>query len=132
MPVAIKVSVTGEERVARAIAGLALPRARAIYTEALRGNAKRTLEKTRDEYLNGRALPVRTGALRGSIEIDLSGAPEHVDVGSALPQAGVLHYGWPAKNIRARPYLEPATVDLLPQYPDDWLEAIDADLRGLR
>ena len=65
-------------------------------------------DSSRRNFLSGQVIGVRTGELLRSVEIDPRNLPKSIAIGSRLPQAGVLHFGWPAKNIRARPYLFPA------------------------
>jgi hypothetical protein len=50
--------------------------------------------------------PVRTGALEGSIRAGKAKTKATVRAGGArVPYAGVVHYGWPAHNIEAQPFL---------------------------
>lgn len=60
----------------------------------------------RDAY--GRA-PVRSGALRSSIDVALEGEVATVTAGDAdTPYARVIHDGWPARNITGQPFLRDA------------------------
>ena len=53
--------------------------------------------------------PHRSGRLAGSIRALGSQTAGQVAVGKkAVPYAGVIHYGWPARNIAAQPFLEEA------------------------
>ena len=50
--------------------------------------------------------PRRSGALAGSIRALGSQTSGRVAVGKkSVPYAGVIHYGWPAHNIGAQPFL---------------------------
>lgn len=50
--------------------------------------------------------PRLTGALASSIVGNPSAEKAQILAGSeAVPYAGVIEYGWPAKNIQAQPYL---------------------------
>jgi hypothetical protein len=128
MPLALDVTLLGDEAYQRAVASLALPLAAPIYSAALEGNVKRTRVASRDDFLNGQALAVRTGELRASVRVSLRGLPRYAEVGTDHPGAGPLHFGWPAKNIRARPFLFPAIDAQLRRYPDDWHEAISRNI----
>lgn len=63
---------------------------------------------TRAEQL----VPVRSGALRGSIRAGrrVSGAIVQSG-GRLLPYAPVIHFGWPARNIEPQPFLYDAADD---------------------
>ncbi len=53
--------------------------------------------------------PRRSGRLAGSIRALGSQTSGRVAVGKkSVPYAGVIHYGWPARNIAAQPFLEEA------------------------
>lgn len=53
--------------------------------------------------------PRLTGALASSVVGNPSAEKAQILAGSdAVPYAGVIEYGWPAKNIQARPYLTTA------------------------
>ena len=59
---------------------------------------------------NASALaPKRTGALAASIGSVVKENGVQIYAGSErVPYAGVIEYGWPAKNRQAKPYLMPA------------------------
>lgn len=51
-------------------------------------------------------VPRRTGRLAGTIRAGRAKARATVRAGSAgVPYAGVIHWGWPARNIAAQPFL---------------------------
>ena len=53
--------------------------------------------------------PRRSGDLAGSIRALGSQTSGRAAVGKkSVPYAGVIHYGWPAHNIRAQPFLTEA------------------------
>jgi hypothetical protein len=53
----------------------------------------------------GRA-PVDDGTLRGDIRGGASKTRAYVSVGrKKIPYAGPIHFGWPARNIEAQPFL---------------------------
>lgn len=62
----------------------------------------------------GRA-PKRTGQLAGSLFPVVSATG--VTVSSRLPYAGPIHWGWPARNIAAQPFL----VDAAARTEDTWV-----------
>lgn len=50
--------------------------------------------------------PVRSGRLAASIRADRSTTEATVTAGGAtVPYAGPIHWGWPARNIAAQPFL---------------------------
>lgn len=49
--------------------------------------------------------PVRTGRLAGDMRAGRGKTKAVIRVGRAsIPYAGVVHYGWPARNIKAQPF----------------------------
>lgn len=58
--------------------------------------------------------PRLTGALASSVVGNPSADKAQIVAGSAaVPYAGVIEYGWPAKNKEAKPYLNKAVNDNL-------------------
>lgn len=56
--------------------------------------------------------PIMTGALVKSIKPTAGKSSARVKAGGTLvPYAGVIHFGWPAHNIEAQPYLWNAMAD---------------------
>lgn len=50
--------------------------------------------------------PKKTGRLAGSIRATAGVASGSVRAGrAAIPYAGVIHFGWPARNIEPQPFL---------------------------
>jgi hypothetical protein len=59
--------------------------------------------------IDGAAAPVRTGATRSTLRAGRGKTKAVVRAGGArAPGAGVTHYGWPARNIGAPPFLTDA------------------------
>jgi hypothetical protein len=55
--------------------------------------------------------PRRSGALAGSIRASRAAASVTIKAGSArVPYAGAIHWGWPARNIAANPFLSNAAT----------------------
>jgi hypothetical protein len=73
--------------------------------------------------------PRLTGALASSVQGNPSAEKAQILAGSAaVPYAGVIEYGWPAKNKEARPYLNPAVNNnmgyIIEKYNDSIQKAI--------
>lgn len=57
-------------------------------------------------YAKSTTTPKRTGRLANSVKPGASQREGYVKAGSArVPYAGVIHFGWRARNIRPRPFL---------------------------
>jgi phage gpG-like protein len=73
--------------------------------------------------------PKLTGALASSVIGNPSAEKAQILAGSAaVPYAGVQEYGWPERNIRPQPYLNPAVKDnmgyIIEKYNDSIQKAI--------
>jgi phage gpG-like protein len=73
--------------------------------------------------------PRLTGALASSVQGNPSAEKAQILAGSAaVPYAGVIEYGWPAKNKQAQPYLRPAVNNnmgyIIEKYNDSIQKAI--------
>jgi len=73
--------------------------------------------------------PKLTGALASSVIGNPSAEKAQILAGSAaVPYAGVQEYGWPERNIRPQPYLNPAVNDnmgyIIEKYNDSIQKAI--------
>lgn len=73
--------------------------------------------------------PRLTGALASSVQGNPSAEKAQILAGSAaVPYAGVQEYGWPARNIQAQPYLNPAVNNnmgyIIEKYNDSIQKAI--------
>jgi hypothetical protein len=54
-------------------------------------------------------------------------APHRVKItggGARVPYAGPIHWGWPARNIRAQPFVTDAAYDTQPQWLDTYRREI--------
>lgn len=72
--------------------------------------------------VNAAAPPRLSGALAGSIRAGRGKTKAVVRAGGArAPYAGAIHYGWPARGIRARPFL----TDALRRKRGDVFRALD-------
>jgi HK97 gp10 family phage protein len=68
-------------------------------------------------------VPVRSGALQGSLRSSGTKTRGVVRVGFArVPYAGVVHFGWPARNIAPQPFIYDALdhrrADVIDVYHD--------------
>lgn len=71
--------------------------------------------------------PKRTGRLRDSIKPQFTKTTARVRMGGAkVPYAGPVHYGWPARNIEANPFLVAAYEDRKPQILREYADRIEA------
>ena len=73
-------------------------------------------------------VPVLTGKLRGSIKVRATKTSARVIAGSGVvPYAGPIHFGWPAHNIAAQPFL----WDAADVSTDDVTEIYNREVEGL-
>jgi hypothetical protein len=73
-------------------------------------------------------VPVLTGRLSGTVRAGRGKTKAVVRAGGArTPYAGVVHYGWPARNIEPNEFL----VEALNRERGDVLQALDAGLDEL-
>jgi hypothetical protein len=73
-------------------------------------------------------VPFRSGALAGSMRTARQARRVVVMAGRAsVPYAGPIHWGWPARNISANPFLSNAAVESQPR----WLTGYDSDLKKI-
>lgn len=70
--------------------------------------------------------PKRTGRLANSIRANKAVAYGAVKAGSAarVPYAGPIHYGWPARGIRAQPFINEAIEARLGEARKGYEEAV--------
>ena len=80
--------------------------------KALGESTKKELKRTHLEaaqiVVNGalRIAPVRTGALAASMRAAATMTSGKVRIGNAaVPYAGVIHFGWPARRIKPQPFI---------------------------
>ena len=64
----------------------------------------------------------KTGKLAGSLKTPKLQARARVS--SNLIYAGVIHWGWPARNIRAQPFLEQAAQQTQSQWLGDYEKSL--------
>lgn len=75
-----------------------------------------------------RGAPHRTGALSASVRGSGTASAAIVRAGGArLPYAGPIHWGWPARNIGAQPFLTDAGKSTEPA----WVAMYEHDVQGL-
>lgn len=82
---------------------------------------------TRASNLASSFAPRRTGKLAASIKASKAKNYAAVSAGSArlAPYAGPVHYGWPARNIPANPFLTRADEAMRPTVVNDLESAIE-------
>lgn len=70
--------------------------------------------------------PIKDGDLRATLRPAATARAGIVRAGfKRVPYAGVIHWGWPKKNIKSQPYLTTAAQITEPF----WVEAYEQDLR---
>ena len=78
------------------------------FSDDSRNDMKETHRKAGQIVVDGavRYVPVRTGALLASLRSAPTQRQGRVRVGSAaVPYAGPIHFGWPARNIKPNPFI---------------------------
>ena len=71
-------------------------------------------------------VPVVTGALAGTIRGTRAAGGASVKAGAAsVPYAGPIHWGWPARNIKAQPFLTEAGRNTEPQWTQTYLDELE-------
>jgi phage gpG-like protein len=74
--------------------------------------------------------PKLTGALASSVIGNPSAEKAQILAGSAaVPYAGVQEYGWPERNIRPQPYLNPAVNDNMGYIIEKYNDSIQAGIK---
>jgi hypothetical protein len=80
------------------------------------------------DYLAGRArgmAPAVSGRLAGSVRAVVSATQVSVTAGGpGVPYAGPIHWGWPARNISAQPFL----LDAMEQSETSVVRMYEADV----
>lgn len=106
--------------------------------------AGRDLDEVKDAHRKAAAFvanaaaaraPRRTGALASTVRGNNAARKATVSAGRArVPYAGPIHWGWPARNITAQPFIADAAQDTEPAwvrlYLDD-IKDIIGKVRGL-
>ena len=131
MAVRMRVSVSGMPAVREALSRLKPPGSDAAVKRALQRSGKLVNEITRTKFLSGQVLNVVDDDLRGSIRTDPVKRNAFIEIGSALPQADPLEFGWPGHNLRGRHYMEGAVKRAEPQLPRIFIEEIERELAGV-
>ncbi len=78
------------------------------FSDDSRNDMKETHRKAGQIVVDGAAryVPVRTGALLASLRSAPTQRQGRVRVGSAaVPYAGPIHFGWPARSIKPNPFI---------------------------
>jgi hypothetical protein len=71
-------------------------------------------------------VPRRSGALAASVRGSGQAGAAVVRAGrAAVPYAGPIHWGWPARHIKARPFLWDAIADTETQWLGTYRTALD-------
>lgn len=118
-------SLRGDKRFLKEIANLRDPELKKLNTRALKRAGERVRDRAKRGYLSGSPLRRVTGELFGSVVTQTTKPHEFIRVGSPLPQAMPLHFGWPKHNMKPRPWLFPAMEDEFPKLADIWIEEMD-------
>ena len=78
------------------------------FSDDSRNDMKETHRKAGQIVVDGaaRLVPVRSGALLASLKSAPTQRQGRVRVGSAaVPYAGPIHFGWPARHIQPNPFI---------------------------
>ena len=78
------------------------------FSDDSRNDMKETHRRAGQIVVDGAAryVPVRSGALLASLKSAPTQRQGRVRVGSAaVPYAGPIHFGWPARNIKPNPFI---------------------------
>jgi hypothetical protein len=71
-------------------------------------------------------VPVRTGRLAGTLRGAGQQGAAVVSAGrAAVPYAGPIHWGWPARGIKAQPFIQDAAVASREQWTGTYLSALE-------
>lgn len=72
------------------------------------------------------SAPSVSGRLAGSVRGNRAQASAVVKAGGAsVPYAGPIHWGWPARNIAAQPWLATTAADTEPIWYEKYLAAVE-------
>lgn len=70
--------------------------------------------------------PRRSGRLAASVRASASQRAGTVRAGrKSIPYAGVIHWGWPKRNIKAQPWLVDAAKASEPAWIEDYLRGVE-------
>jgi len=78
------------------------------------------------------ATPRRSGRLAGSVRPGASRTAGVVRAGGAsVPYGGPVHWGWPARNIKAQPWLSDAAQATEPQWVNTYFRTLEQVLDNI-
>lgn len=79
-------------------------------------------------------VPVESGALVDDLRAEVEPLGIRVVAGEGVPYAGVINFGWPARNIDAAAFMEKAGPAIEQEAPDELAQEIQGaiDALGLR
>ncbi len=125
-------TIRGDKKFLKALSKLRDPELKRLNTRALKRAGIRVRDRARSGYLSGNPLRRITSELYDSVALTSPRPDEYIKIGSPLPQAMPLHFGWPAHNMRARPWLFPALDDELPKLGDIWIDEMSRSVGAVR
>lgn len=125
-------TIRGDRKFIEAYSKLRGRELRDLNERALRTAGLRVRNRARLGYLSGSPLRRITGELFNSVDISSPVPWAFIRIGSPLPQAMPLHFGWPAHNMQARPWLFPAMEDEFPKFADIWIDEMDRAVGAVR
>lgn len=127
---ASKVTVEGLNPLVRALR-------RAEHTGALEMLRRANAEAAGDVHRRAaRLVPVRSGRLASTLRGSATPRTGTVRAGSKrVPYAGVIHFGWPRRNISPQPFLTDAlaqtdVIGIFERHIDVFLAALNRDEAG--
>lgn len=112
------VKVVGGRRLRRSMkaAGVELSELKAVHSAVARMVAEKAAKRA----------PHRSGLLASTVRGNNAAARSTVMAGKAsVPYAAPIHWGWPARNIKAQPWISETAQDTEAQ----WLRMFEAGIR---
>ena len=128
MAVYVTTRLRGDKELARILSVLKNPKSLPIFRRALKRSAELARKLTRSDFLSGQMLGYVTGDLFDSIALRSKYPSKFQEVFSALPQSKPLHWGWPAHNLPARPFIEAGVQKAFPSFAGIWIEEIEREV----
>lgn len=120
------VRVEGAKELRRALKKAELDVERAALKEAHREAAEIVAKRATQ------VVPEVSGTLKGSIRASGTQTKGIVRAGrKSVPYAGVIHFGWPRRNISPQPYLYEAADDRVNEVLETYLERVDQILDNI-
>lgn len=81
----------------------------------------------------GQMAPKRTGRLAASVRGSGTNTAAVVRAGFAsVPYAGPIHWGWPARNIKAQPFLSEAATETQSAWLPIYEQAVEAAIQQVK